>query len=133
MAPELFDDPSSPIGSLFQALATGKDTENQVYVSIFEGRKMPIYASQFHPEKPLFEFVRRTRQRNIPHTQRAIQVGQYLANEFVHKTRTNRHCFKSRDDLQSRLIYNYQAEFSGSETSRYEQIYRFPLNRNQLN
>ena len=131
LAPELFEDPS-PISDLFHALATGRDSLNQTFVSIFEGRTMPIYGTQFHPEKPLFEFVWRSEQRNIPHTQRAIQVGQHLANEFVHKTRQNRHCFNSRDDLQQLLIYNYNAEFVGSDTSRYEQIYRFPLNRPDL-
>ncbi|XP_065342387.1 gamma-glutamyl hydrolase-like [Cloeon dipterum] len=104
-------------------LATSVDHEGLRYVSAFESRTMPIYAVQFHPEKPAFEW--NTREKNIPHTPNSISVSSYFAQFFVNEARKSLHQFTSLDDERSSLIYNYAPTFTGAANKTYEQCYFF--------
>jgi gamma-glutamyl hydrolase len=116
------------MGQHFNVLATEKDNEDRIHVAIYEGKDHPIFAVQFHPEKPMFEFAKTRAQQNIPHTVDSIRVGQYLANRFVESARRNFHCFDSHAELDQLLIYNHKPEYVGNlPPNRFEQIYLFPL------
>ena len=109
-------------------LGTNRDLDDLKHASIIESKFYPFYGTQFHPEAVLFEFKNYKGHHNIPHSLRAIQVSQYLANFFVQQTRKNRNCFSSLDELNEYSINNYQPEFTAaSKTDRYMQKYFFPL------
>ena len=44
------------------------------YVSTIEHQRLPFFGTQWHPEKPPFEFSDET----IPHSHEAIAVSQHL-------------------------------------------------------
>ena len=67
-------------------LATSVDRRGIPFVAVMEHRSLPIYGTQFHPEKP--EFVRNSRRTHIPKTHNAKAVGLYLAEFFVNATRS---------------------------------------------
>lgn len=110
-------------------LGTNQDKNGLKYVSIIESKYYPFFGVQFHPEVVLFEFKDYKSHHNIPHSFSAIQVSQYFANFFVQKTRKNKNCFDSQEELNSYSIHNYQVEFTAkSRTDRYMEKYFFPLN-----
>lgn len=118
------------MGRHFRILATETDSDDREHVSIFEGKRQPIFGVQFHPEKPMFEFAKTRTQRNIPHSANSIRVGQYLANRFVENARNNQHCFDSHKELDQLLIYNHNPQYVGNlPRNRFEQIYLFPMGK----
>ena len=88
----------------FNILSTSIDYSNVTYISLIESQKYPIYGSQFHPEKNIFEWNATVA---IPHDQDSIEVTTYLTNFFIHEARKNNNTFGSEEDLQPYLIYNY--------------------------
>ena len=49
------------------------------YVSSIEARDYPFFGTQWHPEKPPYEFSDTT----IPHSRSAVSVSHHLADTFV--------------------------------------------------
>lgn len=92
----------------FDILTTSKDRNGQLYVSSAEHKHYPFYATQWHPEKPPFEFG----MAEIPHTLEAIQVAQHLANVFIETARKSPHTFESPEEELMELIYNYPPYFT---------------------
>jgi len=115
----------SDLRNKYKILAINHDEENLEYISIVEGIHYPFYGVQFHPEKPLFEFVSKKNHCNIPHDNDAIQSGQYFANFFLNECRKSNHVFNS-DMHRDRLIYNFQPNYT-IDFENFEQMYFFPL------
>ena len=67
--------------------------------------------SQWHPEKPPFEFSDLT----IPHTHDAISVSQHMANMFVDYSRQSAHAPVSKEEELAMLIYNTRAVFTARD------------------
>jgi|EP01049_Picozoa_sp_SAG25_P010895 gamma-glutamyl hydrolase len=67
-------------------LATSVDRGGRPFVAAMEHRSLPIYGTQFHPEKP--EFVPNTARTHIPKTHNAKAVGSLLGEFFVNATRS---------------------------------------------
>jgi hypothetical protein len=42
---------SPPLVAAFDVLATGRDRAGKTFIASIEGKDLPIYAMQFHPEK----------------------------------------------------------------------------------
>ena len=61
---------------------------------------------------------------NIPHSSDAVAIAWYTAKFFVDKARQSQHAFPAAA-LQSQIIYNYVANFTGAQGSDFEQIYFF--------
>lgn len=106
----------------WRILATSEDKENFEFVSVFESRKYPFYAVQFHPEKANFEF---RNQGDIPHGVDAIAVSQFFSNFFVGEARRNGHKYPDGESEEKALIYNYDPYFMGLKRSSYMQLYMF--------
>lgn len=71
-------------------LAYGRDKSGKKFVSIVESTRasgLNIYAVQFHPEKPLFEWSSFS---HIPHSNTAMDFGIYLARFFVEEAKKNK-------------------------------------------
>lgn len=94
------------------------DTKGVKYVSSYESPTMPIYATQYHPEKNAFEW-RSTY--TINHSYDTIRLQQYLANFFVNEARKNKNTFA----LQQRFVIdNFPVTVLPNDT--YTAIYFFP-------
>jgi gamma-glutamyl hydrolase len=92
----------------FDILTTSIDRQGVEYVSSAEHRQYPFLATQWHPEKPPFEFG----MAEVPHSLDAIRVSQHLANQFVDAARRSSHAFASPEEELNDLIYNYKLWFT---------------------
>ena len=92
----------------FHMLTTAKDRNGVEYVSSAEHKRYPFFATQWHPEKPPFEFG----MTEVPHSLSAIRVSQHLANAFVDTARKSGHDFASPEEELDDLIYNYKQWFT---------------------
>ena len=65
---------SQSLGRFWRLLATDFDKNGLEFVTLMEAKGgLPIWGSQFHPEKPLFEWAERLDQ--LPHDRAAVQVS----------------------------------------------------------
>lgn len=92
------------------------------------GIKYPFYATQWHPEKNIFEW---TRQEDISHSPNAIAITQYLSNFFVDEARKNHLKFPSETEEIANLIFRFSPVYSGGH-SLFEQVYVFGNNTEKL-
>lgn len=92
----------------FDMLTTSRDRNGVEYVSTAEHKEYPFFATQWHPEKPPYEFG----MKEIPHSLDAILVSQHLANVFVDTARKNGHQPESPEQELYDLIYNWQPYFT---------------------
>jgi len=113
-----------PHRDLIAVLAVNTDRQGKTFVSAFEHRTLPIFAVQFHPERPAFEWIT---QRYIPHTPQAVVAMQYLADTFAAQVRKSWRHFRSVPEERAALIYDWAPFFSEEVTAYYEQMYAFPL------
>lgn len=95
---------NTQLSEMYTKLSSMKTLQGVEYVGLIEGIHYPIYGSQFHPEKNMFEWWP---EEAIPHTLSAVMVSTYFANFFVEETRKNSNQFPSEENLQNYLIYNW--------------------------
>lgn len=67
-------------------LSTNYDRENRHFGSSFEGKQLPIYAVQYHPEKPIFEWDPKE---VINHSYDSVRANSLLSRFFANETRKN--------------------------------------------
>eukprot|EP00299_Pterocystis_sp_00344_P010790 c4914_g1_i1.p1 GENE.c4914_g1_i1~~c4914_g1_i1.p1 ORF type:complete len:338 (+),score=79.95 c4914_g1_i1:26-1015(+) len=103
---------NAQLDGFFSILATNMDRKGLEFVSAMEGKKFPVYAVQFHPERPQFEWI--VNNDFINHDAHAIETMQSLGNFFVSEARRNNHAFSSADAEANALIYNYRPTGSSS-------------------
>ena len=115
-----------PLARDFEVLATNVDRAGRPFVSSFEGRALPIYGSQFHPEKPQFEF---TGAYPIPHGWHALAGNGALARFFVNETKRSARAFASPAEENAALLYNWPLVFTAAsgddKLARWESVYVF--------
>ncbi|KAI8111716.1 hypothetical protein M9435_004215 [Picochlorum sp. BPE23] len=93
-----------------EILSTSTDTHGHEYVSTVEGRNMPIFATQWHPEKTPYEFSDKT----IPHTRTAIDAAYASAQIFVETAKLNPEKIPYKDQVKL-VIQNYEQVFIASD------------------
>ena len=124
---------NSKLPSVFQVLATNVDRKGRPFVSVVEGKgRLPIWATQFHPEKNIFEQGETGAGlafEAISHSIAAVAVSQYMANFFVQQVRGSRHSYSSAKALQSELFYGDQT--STLFTPAFVQVYVLKDGRGQ--
>jgi gamma-glutamyl hydrolase len=84
--------------------------DGNLYVSTVEGINMPIFATQYHPEKPNFEFSDMT----IPHTRTAGDVGYRTAQVFIETAKLNARQIPYADQVGI-VIQNYERVFIAAD------------------
>ncbi len=85
--------------------------------------KYPVYGSQWHAEKPQFEWKWNE---DINHSSDSIYAMQYFANWIVTEARKSYHKFPSVEQETAALIYNYSPLFTGSDSNAsFVQVYVF--------
>eukprot|EP00127_Corallochytrium_limacisporum_P005582 Clim_evm2s208 gene=Clim_evmTU2s208 len=112
------------LNNFWNLISTSTDLNHQPFVSTIESEEYPIWAVQWHPEKPQFDWEPSG---NIAHDPGAIAACQWLANFFIGEARKNHSHFNTVNQLNKYLIYNYPASFYGRSDPTYEQVYVFNL------
>merc|ERR1719499_1745635 len=79
----------------------------------------PVFAVQFHPEKPTFEWGTT---HSTPHDADSIAANNYLANFYVEQCRASKREM-SDETYNLYSIWNFQPEFSGKNGGYFEQQY----------
>ena len=69
----------------YRILSTNLDYKGLEYVSTIEHLEYPIYGTQWHPEKPAYEWREwgGSRAAGIPHTPEAIALEHHTTGVFV--------------------------------------------------
>jgi len=109
-SPAIFKD-NAKLGSYFNVVSTNFDEHGREFVSTIEGKDYPVYALQWHAEKPQFEW---TQDDNIPHTNDAITAMQHFSNFYVSEGRKSAHKFATKAEETKALLYNYSPIFTNS-------------------
>ncbi|KAL3682652.1 hypothetical protein R1sor_000674 [Riccia sorocarpa] len=112
-----------PLDEFFEVLAVTPDTNGDLFISAMQGRKYPVTAVMFHPEKNIFEWTYDA----IPHSSEAIQITQGIANYLVSEARKSKNSPLSREDEEKILINNYVPVYIGKNPLPvpFEEVYYF--------
>jgi len=110
------------LGQFYSILSTNFDRKNVSFVSTVEGKNYPVYAIQWHAEKPIFEW---NPNEAIPHSPDAIRAMQYFASYFVNQARQSMHKFPSQAEEDAAVIYNYHKTYTGKIDPGFEECYMF--------
>uniref|UniRef100_A0A8C7WWD0 folate gamma-glutamyl hydrolase n=1 Tax=Oryzias sinensis TaxID=183150 RepID=A0A8C7WWD0_9TELE len=105
--------------NFYRVLSTNTDGSTE-FVSTFEAYDYPVYGTQWHPEKNVFEWTKPF----YPHSPSAVKTSFYMAEFFIGEARKSFHRFGSKEDEDKALIYNYSPVYTGT-TSAFEQVYVF--------
>lgn len=118
---------NSALRSTFRVLSTNADRTGRSFVSMVEGIDLPVWATQFHPEKNIFEqgveLPSGAPYEAVSHSRAAVAVSQYFANFFVEQCRASAHRFRSASDEWAQLIYPHKT--STAKAPEFEQVYFF--------
>jgi len=109
VSPRSLDD-DAKLRAAWSVVATNVDRVGKEFVSLAEGRHLPLYASQFHPEKNAFEFDQTWDSPAVAehlHASDAIQASSWFARFFVDQVRQNSRRFASKAAFFNASIYNY--------------------------
>mmetsp|Transcript_104082 Transcript_104082/g.293503 ORF Transcript_104082/g.293503 Transcript_104082/m.293503 type:complete len:335 (+) Transcript_104082:201-1205(+) len=96
---------SNNLRDFYRVLSTSRYGGGLPFVSTMEARRFPIMATQWHPEKNIFEW---RSGEGIPHRPEAVRLTQHMANHFVDIARTSSHRFHSQAAEARALIYNFE-------------------------
>jgi gamma-glutamyl hydrolase len=103
------------LASFFNVLSTNVDRKGRPFVSTIEGKTMPVFATQWHPERSVFEW---DLQEIMPHTGDAIAAMNYLTRQYVDRARYNHHKFPNPEIEQASLIYQFTPTYTGNSTTQ---------------
>ena len=107
-----------------RVLSTNVDRVGRPFISSYELAGAPVYAVQFHPERPIYEW---SPVRVMPHTPQAINANGWLAQFFVNETRRNTRGFSTPAAESSALIYRWNpVDTAADDNEIFEQCYMFP-------
>ncbi|EFC47222.1 predicted protein, partial [Naegleria gruberi] len=102
-------------------LAINKDRNGKGFISLYENKRYPIYASQFHPEKIAFEWCHE----DIDHSFDSLQANMYFSQFFVNEARKSQHKFQNEQSELASLIYNYNPVYTYPVEPDFAQCYFF--------
>ena len=111
------------LGDFFRVISTNKDRNDRPFASTMEGKNVPVYGVQWHPERPQFEFRDDPAHRTIPHNIHAVISMHTFASFFVNEARKNDHKFSDSQEELTRLLYNNVPQGSLGDSYR---AYIFP-------
>ncbi|XP_065659466.1 gamma-glutamyl hydrolase A isoform X3 [Hydra vulgaris] len=116
---------TSSLQNFFRVLSTNKAKDGTEFISTYEARFYPFYATQWHPEENVFEFpITESGESTINHSYEAVTISQYMSNFFVNECRKSNHQFTDKEEERKSLIYNYPILYTEPQGG-FEQIYVF--------
>lgn len=95
------------LSSFFNLLSYDDYGDGLPIVGTVEAYDYPIMATQYHPEKNLFDYLNT----KIPHTRKAQQFTEDLAFNFVEACRKNKHNIGLHSHQVAKHINNYRRHF----------------------
>ena len=108
----------------FDVLSTNVDPKTgRDFVSTIESKMRPYTGTQWHPEKSNFEWSTTV---DLPHSAHAVEVSQYIANDFISRARMSSHHFRSQEIESQSLIYNDVQYLQKDPNGYFAQIYLYP-------
>jgi len=124
ITPDAFRGNSNLTKVFGEPLSTNKDLDGKEFVSTIQGKDLPLYGTQWHPEKPVFEW---TTSHHTNHDTASVKANSWTARFFVDQARLNNRSFPNLNAETSALIYNYEPHFTGAGGSydEFEQCYFF--------
>lgn len=105
----------------FQLISDSTDRGGVPFVSTIEARGYPVFATQWHPERSLFEWGPTE---DINHSPVAVRIVQLIADALVRDSRRSRHRFPSAEAEAAASIYNAQAIYRKRVST--PQLFIFP-------
>ncbi|EER14938.1 hypothetical protein Pmar_PMAR006335 [Perkinsus marinus ATCC 50983] len=99
----------------FKVLATSTSTEvDREFIAVVEGRNEfdGVWAVQFHPEKPSYEWNSKL---SVDHSRTSVEANRFFADFFISRVREHqpyRRCLPVSEEA-SVLVYNYPLHFTG--------------------
>jgi len=105
----------------FRLISDSSDRGQVPFASTIEARRYPIFATQWHPERSLYEWGPTE---DINHSPAAVRIVQLVADALVRNSRLSRHRFPSPDAEAVASIYNSQVMYR--ERVSTPQLYLFP-------
>jgi gamma-glutamyl hydrolase len=102
VTPETFET-NALLKDFFGVLSVNSGRKGRTFVSTIEAHNFPIRGTQWHPERPQFEW---NPELNLNHSGDAILAMQYMANFFVSESRKNSQSFMD-SALGQRLLQRY--------------------------
>jgi gamma-glutamyl hydrolase len=124
VAPADFDG-NANLTSTFHVLSTNKDRNGKEFVSSIEGIELPIFATQYHPEKAVWEW---DTFEDIPHSAEAVWANGWTATFLGRQARLNSRSFNDSTEEAKALIYNYNPVYTGDNAAGFpdfDQCYFF--------
>jgi gamma-glutamyl hydrolase len=101
---------SHPSMSELIVTATNCDSSGVEFVSAIEHQTAPIFASQFHPERPPYEFKNSL----IGHSADVMISSQYFANFLAAQARMSKNSFDGGDaEIEAHSVHNYAINEKG--------------------
>jgi gamma-glutamyl hydrolase len=113
---------SEKLSSTMTVLATQTDRAGKAFTASQEGQGgLPVYSTQWHPEKSLFEWPDASQ---IVHNLTAVLSNHFPVAFFASKAAENSRSFADANAEYDALIYNFSPLYG--VTSYFEQLYFFP-------
>ena len=106
-----FFESNSDMNATWNLLSTNEDANGIVFVSTVEHNLLPIYGSQWHPQKN--QFVYAEVEDPVNHSVGAIRVMQYFADFFANELRKSCNVYPEEDFAKDQ-IWNYKIVYSPS-------------------
>lgn len=104
----------------FRMLSTNVDRKGRPFVSSVQGVLHPnIQGTQFHPERPAFEFSNAAGDQGLVHTRQSVATNNEIAIALVDQARMSNRSFASWDEAEAHLLYNYNPQFMGQSLMLY--------------
>jgi len=85
----------------------GRDTADELYIATYEGKHLPIYAVQFHPEKIPYD---RKPTDNVPQFGNAIKISQNLGLFLADELRKNNNTLTETEKEKYQVIDTYKTK-----------------------
>lgn len=97
------------LSSMLTPLSTTNDVNGRTFISSLEATHAAIYATQFHPERPPYEFD----DDHIGHGADTLHVSNYLALFFRLQLMKNNHTFEDPNTVNMLTMENYASANQG--------------------
>lgn len=102
-SPEVFETDEG-LKNFWDVTATSQMPNGTHFVASIEAKNYPIFATQFHPEKPSELWVDGD---NINHSWESIRMQEHFSELFVSMTRANANSYGNFTETMPHLVSNY--------------------------
>lgn len=93
------------LSKFYRLISTNVDRKGLNFVSTIEAFDYPIYGTQWHPERPQFEWILNE---GLPHDPATVYANWWTASFFINQARTSTQFFKNSSFESESMIYQHQ-------------------------